>query len=259
MNKPDLKPRQQEAQQLYNRKGNKFLLPFRLFGFIGWGVLLFHQYSSRSRFAHPEYSPLGFLMLVALLIAIFVAVGAIWAHKRALDAVRRAGLLDEEREIIRRTATMFAGEDLAFGYSKNRWSDVGLVLTLVAVAALLGWFGVFFATQTAERVLAALAFAFFFGYAILIVASWNQPAVRLDERGVFSHYRGFWPRLVRWHEIESAHFTRWTNFHDGAEIFTITLQNAAGRTRLTLNAATFAGAPPGFEARFGAELRRRLT
>lgn len=258
MNNPNLTPRQLEAQAVYNRKSKRFLWPLRLLYFIGWGALVFYLYHTKTRFETSGQSPLGNVMLTGIFVAIAVAVGAIWAHKRAFDAVRDAGLLDEEHETIRRTATTFAGATLAFGYSNNRWSDVGLLLVLVGVAALMGWFALCFATQTGERILAALGFAFFVGYALLTVATSNQPAVSLDERGVFAYYRNFWPRLVRWHEIESAHFYRQTNFHGGADICTITLKNAADETLLTLNAATFLDAPPGFEARFVAELRRRL-
>ncbi len=255
----DFTPRQLAAQRLYKRSCEQFVWPVRALYFAGGCALVFYLYGAQGRFNAPGQSPLGDVMLAGIVVAALIGAGSVWVETRAFDAVRRAGLLDESREIVRRTATTFAGENLAFGYSKNRRSDRGLLAVLLAAAALLVWFGTVFATQISERILTLLAFAFFFGYAIIIVASWNRPALSLDERGVFAHHRNLWPRLVRWRDIHSAHFCRWNNFHDGAEVFTIELKNAAGKTLLTLDAATFAGAPPGFEARFIAELRRHLN
>lgn len=248
-------PRQQAAQKLSwkicNRYTRPILGPMLIAFWLAW-------FARGTRFDVALWSPLPVAFLVVAAIAI-AAGTVVFASKKAMDAVRHAGLLDEGHETIRRTATTFAGEDLAFENPSSRWSQWGFVLGLVGVAALMGWFVLFFATQITERILAALGFSFFFGYALLTVATLNQPAVSLDERGVFSYYRSFWPRLVRWHQIESAHFHRQTNSFGGADICTITLKNAANETLLTLNAATFLDAPPGFEARFVAELRRRLT
>lgn len=220
-----------------------------------WILSVFSLFTIQSQSEFTRWiSPQSFLAVV------FVGVvTVIFANKKAIGALRRAGLWNESREIVRRTATTFAGETLSFQEPNSRWSKLGLALFLLAVAASIGGFALFFATQIFERIGVALGCAFFFGCAMILVASRNQPNVRLDERGVFSYYRNFWPRLVRWNEIESAQFCLWNNFNDGADVYTIKLANADGKTVLTMNAATFQDAPPGFEARFTAELKRRLT
>ena len=127
------------------------------------------------------------------------------------------------------------------------------------MAAAAWWFWRYFAQGPLNTAVGALGLALFSLATLLTIATWGLPNASLDERGVFAYRFGFWPRLVRWHEIESAQFWHWTSFQSGALISTITLKDADDKTLLVLGANTFYGATPAWKERFASELRRRST
>ena len=238
--------RQKRAREFYRKAFKSALLPnlmvFTAVTFIILALLLFLPMS------HPP----TWLFMVA------IAAAYLRAHKRAIAAVRGAGLLDESREIIARTATTFEGETLLFHYPSSSLGKAALVIGICAFTALMGWVWRH-ADSSVGAALGAAGFALFLCLTLLTLATAHLPNASLDRRGVFAYRYSFVPTLVRWREIESAEVYRFTNFNNGADLFTVTLKNAGGQTLLMLNPNTFAGSSAQWQQQFIAEIERRLT
>ena len=250
MSKPVLTPRQRQAKKVYRRALKSAMFAnFLIFIAAEIVILVLLGLLLPSSVSH----------FPGALIIIGTPLVNVFAHRRAIAAVRRAGLSDESREIIARTATISEGETLVFRYPTSAWGKAALIAAFCALTVAMWWFWQDFAADFANRAVGAAGFAFFLALTILTLATAHLPNDSLDNRGIFAYRYSVWPTLVRWHKIESAEIYRFTHFNNGPDLFTVTLKDAAGQTLLMLNPNTFAGSSAQWQQQFIAELRRRLT
>ena len=184
------------------------------------------------------------------------------AHIWGFRAMRRAGLLREEREIIARSSAVSNGETLEFGYPKTVTGKLAFIAFFVLIGVGAWWMW----RYQDEKTLGALGIFISLIFVILSVRSFNLPNLRLDDQGVLGYVygSGLWPRLVRWDEIGSVQFDQISGlpappFKKDWVAETIVLKSKTGETLMTLNSNIFMGAPPGWKQRFIAELKRRLV
>ena len=117
MAKPDLSARQTQASALWMRQFWRYTI---LDHIVLWGtlilVLLIARQLGLDTAAWTQNGGMGGLSGGGAVGIMFLA------QRQAMAAVRRAGLSDESRETITRTATTFEGEDLAFEYPAHPWA-----------------------------------------------------------------------------------------------------------------------------------------
>ena len=183
------------------------------------------------------------------------------AHHKGVRALRDAGLLREENEIIERAATISRGETVEFRKSiASKLGCVGFFLVL----GIASWYLRVWQPHEAAYVWIGTAGAILCGVLVpLFLISLRRPVFRIDDEGIFVCADWIFPRFVSWESIASAQFYRvWglpPAFLDAKNpADTILIKDSAGKTRLRLDFATFYEAPPETKAQFIAELKRRL-
>lgn len=181
-----------------------------------------------------------------------------------MRTLRHAGLLREEKEIVQRIGVAPKGETVEFYYPMGFWGKIGLLSIFVVMGFGSLWLWQFRFSDPFVVVFAIAGIIFALGFGLLFLLTFNQPNARLNDKGVLGYYRGLWPRLVFWESIETAHFESVsgipaTDFRHEKPLESVSLKGKAGKTLLTLESVSFAGAAPEIRERFFAELKRRLS
>ncbi len=202
-------------------------------------------------------------VLGGIVSALFSAT--IVAQARGMDALRQAGLLREADACIERISDDARGGPTIEMAAISAGKSVMIVGCLLLCAALVS---VIFINP--DSVLFHLACAVgalvMGGFAVAVWRGRNQPAVRLDDRGVFVCSDGLGQKLVPWRLIARARFQRVATapsfgnftFFEPDTLETIILENSEGKTLLALDGQVFRNAPA-TKTRFVAEIERRLT
>ena len=248
-------PNQQRALQVYDRALWSLFLPGLILS-VGAQLVLFRHFDADGRF-RAAWGELWPLLNGAATGVLFV-----WARRRGMAALRRNGLLHEEREVVARTETALSGETVEFRSGDSKVVKFALACVWLLLALACGWLSRL--DSLLAEVVGLSATVLFGALALLGLFTIDHPGLRMDDRGVFGFQYSLWPRFVSWHAVASVEFTRVRGLPDkyfgGVEnSVRLRFQNSSGHSLLTLHTRVNPPSQTHGKRVFSAELRRRLT
>ena len=185
-------------------------------------------------------------------------------HVRGINALRRAGWLREETQIVERVGAVSAGETVEIVHQSSIGSKLFALAFWVGFGSL-GWF-VWSRnpTDTTAQVIGGICMAIA-PVLLMLTLLWalRRRVLRINDTGIFDSCGACGTHNLKWNRVANVHFERvWglpPDFSPSDPVETISLQDARGTVLATFNAATFSGMPPAQKQQFIAELRHRLT